>query len=126
MHCPKNIPVVSHGHGRHTQLLHVLTQLFDVTSAIEQGIVGVQVQVDELGHGYLSSLNQRKTRKGVDCCAFRGRNPVPRIATACSRKFLHNIAMRALLQACPHLPAILPDWDVITLANQTPQQGSGL
>ena len=34
-------------------LLHMLAELFDVTGAIQQGIVGVQVQVDELGHGTL-------------------------------------------------------------------------
>jgi hypothetical protein len=47
----KNVAVVGHGHGRHTQLAYMLAELFDVTSAIEQGIVSMQMQVDELGHG---------------------------------------------------------------------------
>ena len=47
----KDVAVVGHGHGRHAQFLHALAELFDVTGAVEQGVVGVQVQVDELGHG---------------------------------------------------------------------------
>jgi hypothetical protein len=50
MHRAKNVPVVGHGHGRHAQLLHALAKLFDVAGAIKQGVVGMQVQVDELGH----------------------------------------------------------------------------
>jgi hypothetical protein len=38
--------------------VNVLAEFFDVTSAIEQGVVGVQVQVDELGHGSVGSLPQ--------------------------------------------------------------------
>jgi len=30
----KNVAVVGHGHGRHAQLAHMLTEFFDVTSAI--------------------------------------------------------------------------------------------
>jgi hypothetical protein len=51
--------VIGHGHGGHAQLLHALAELFDVTGAIKKGIVGVQVQVDELGHGYAASLTQK-------------------------------------------------------------------
>src|SRR3982751_594679 len=58
MHGAKNVAVIGHGHGGHAELLHALAQLFDVTSAIEQGIVGVQVQVNKLGHGSVASLTQ--------------------------------------------------------------------
>jgi hypothetical protein len=70
----KNVAMVGHGDGRHAQLAYMFAELFDVTSAIEKGIVGVQVQVDELGHGDMVSLPQRRRRKGVDGCAFRGSN----------------------------------------------------
>jgi len=43
--------MIGHGHGGHAKLLHALAELFDVTSAIKQGIVRVQMQVNELGHG---------------------------------------------------------------------------
>jgi hypothetical protein len=42
--------VVGHGDGRHPELLDVLDELIDVASAVEHGIVGVQVKMDELGH----------------------------------------------------------------------------
>jgi ABC-type phosphate/phosphonate transport system ATPase subunit len=51
MHGAENVAVIGHGHSGHAKLLHVLAELFDVTSAIEERIVGVQVQVNELGHG---------------------------------------------------------------------------
>ena len=50
MDCAKNVAVVSHGHGRHTQLLYALAKFLDITGAIEQGVVGMQMQVNELGH----------------------------------------------------------------------------
>ena len=51
MHGAKNVAVVGHGHGGHPHFLHALAELFDVTRAVEHGVVGVQVQVNELGHG---------------------------------------------------------------------------
>jgi hypothetical protein len=55
----EDVSVIGHGHGGHAQLLHALAELFDVTGAIKKGIVGVQVQVDELRHGYAASLTQK-------------------------------------------------------------------
>ena len=51
MHRAKNISVVGHGNRGHAQLFHALAKLFDIAGAIKQGVVGMQVQVDELGHG---------------------------------------------------------------------------
>jgi hypothetical protein len=51
VHRTKNVSVVGHGHGRHAQFLHVLAELFHVTGAVKQGVVGVEVQVNELRHG---------------------------------------------------------------------------
>jgi len=51
VHRAKNVAVVGHRHRGHAQFLHALAEFFDVTGAVQQGIVGVQVQVDELGHG---------------------------------------------------------------------------
>jgi hypothetical protein len=57
--CAKNIAVVGHRHGRHSHLFHALAKFLDVTGAVEHGVVRVQVQVDELGHGSVGSLTQR-------------------------------------------------------------------
>ena len=51
MHGAEDVAVIGHGHRGHAEFLHALAELFDVTGAIEQGIVGMQMQVDELGHG---------------------------------------------------------------------------
>ena len=51
MHRAEDVAVVGHGHGGHAQLLHPLDKLLDVAGAVEQGVVGMEVQVDELGHG---------------------------------------------------------------------------
>jgi hypothetical protein len=47
----ENISVVGHGHGWHSQFLYAMAEFFDVAGAVEQGVVGVEMQVDELGHG---------------------------------------------------------------------------
>jgi hypothetical protein len=51
MYRSKNVAVVRHRDRGHAQLFHALAKFFDITGAIKQGIVGMQVQVDELGHG---------------------------------------------------------------------------
>jgi hypothetical protein len=53
MHRAKDVAMVGHGDCGHTELFHALDELFHVASAVEHGIVGMQVQVDELGHGWL-------------------------------------------------------------------------
>src|SRR5215467_9344496 len=60
----KDVAVIRHSNSRHPKLFHVLTKFFNVAGAIQQGIVGVQVQVDELGHGSIGSLNQRSAEEG--------------------------------------------------------------
>ncbi len=50
VHCAENISVVGHGHGRHAQFLRPLTELLHVASAVEHRVVGVEMEVDELGH----------------------------------------------------------------------------
>ena len=72
MHRAENVAVIGHGHGGHAEFLHALAELFDVTSAIEQGIVGVQMQVNELGHGVKASLTQGEWRKRVQTCGYQG------------------------------------------------------
>jgi len=68
----KNIAVIGHGHGGHAKLFYALTKFFDVTSAVEHGVVGVEVEVDELGHGFgRVSLPQARRRKSVRLCGFR-------------------------------------------------------
>ena len=50
MHRAKNVAVVGHGHGRHAQFLDPLAQLFYVAGAVEQRVIGMQMQMDELRH----------------------------------------------------------------------------
>ena len=50
MHGAENVAVIGHRDCGHAEFLHALAELFDVTSAVQQGVVGVQVQVNELGH----------------------------------------------------------------------------
>jgi hypothetical protein len=47
----ENISVVGHGHGRHSQFFYAMAEFFDVAGAVKQGVVGMEMQVDELGHG---------------------------------------------------------------------------
>ena len=47
----EDVAVVGHGHGGHAQLLHAPDQLVDVAGAVEQGVIGMQVKVDEVRHG---------------------------------------------------------------------------
>ncbi len=51
MHRAENISVIGHGDGGHAEFFDALAKFFDVASAVEQRIIGVEVQVDELGHG---------------------------------------------------------------------------
>src|SRR5208282_1332694 len=48
MHRAKDISVVGHGHGGHAQLMHTVDKFFDIAGAVEQGVIAVQMQVDEL------------------------------------------------------------------------------
>jgi hypothetical protein len=50
----KNISVVGHGHGGHAHFFYALAKFFDIAGAIQKGVIGMQVQVDELGHRKLS------------------------------------------------------------------------
>jgi hypothetical protein len=50
MHRAKNISVVSHGDGGHAKFFHALAQFLYVASPVKQGVVGMQVQMNELGH----------------------------------------------------------------------------
>ena len=47
----EHVAVLRHGHGRHLQLPDLIQQLIDPARAIEQRELGVQVKVDEFGHG---------------------------------------------------------------------------
>ena len=50
VHGAKNIPVVGHRHRGHAEFFDAMDQFFDVAGAVEQGVVAMQVQVDEFGH----------------------------------------------------------------------------
>ncbi len=66
--CAKDVAVVGHGHGGHAQLFYAVAEFFDVTGAVEQGVVRMQVQVDELGHGSVTSLAQAEYKQTVEGC----------------------------------------------------------
>src|SRR5580700_5993375 len=46
----KNIAVVGHRHSGHAELVHMFAKPLDIAGAIQQGVIGMQVQVNELGH----------------------------------------------------------------------------
>ena len=46
----ENVSVIGDGHRRHAQLASTSDQLVNVTSAIEQRIICMQMQVDKLRH----------------------------------------------------------------------------
>ena len=50
MHCAVDVAVVGHGHGLLPQRRHAVHKLINVASAVEQGILGVQMQMGEFGH----------------------------------------------------------------------------
>jgi hypothetical protein len=49
---PVQVAVVGDGAGGHAQLLGLLDQLGDAVEAVQQGVVGVQVEVGELAVGH--------------------------------------------------------------------------
>src|SRR5262249_54338453 len=49
-HCTKDVAMIGHCDGRHAQIFDPMDKLFHIASAIEHGVVGMKVQVDELGH----------------------------------------------------------------------------
>src|SRR5579862_8529267 len=56
----KNVAVVGHGDRRHTHLFDALDKLFDVAGAVEHGVIGMEMQVDELGHELRCSYSNGK------------------------------------------------------------------
>ncbi len=58
LHRAEEVAVIGHGHGGHFLLGDDLHQLVDIAGAVEQGIIGVAVQVDE-GHLALHSSRGR-------------------------------------------------------------------
>ena len=50
MHGTKNIAVVGHGNRGHAQLFHPVDKFFHVAGAVEHRIIGMEMQVNELGH----------------------------------------------------------------------------
>ena len=44
------IAVIGHGHGGHAQLFHALDKFFHVAGAVQHGVIGMEMQVNELGH----------------------------------------------------------------------------
>ena len=51
MHGAEDISVVGHGNGGHAEFLYALAELFHVAGAVEERVIGMEVQVDELGRG---------------------------------------------------------------------------
>jgi hypothetical protein len=49
MHRAENVSMVGHGDRGHAEFLHAMAKLFDVARAIEHGVIGMEMQVDELG-----------------------------------------------------------------------------
>ncbi len=47
LHGAEQVAVIRHGHGGHLLLDHEIHQLVDFASPVEQGIIGVAMQMDE-------------------------------------------------------------------------------
>lgn len=54
--CAEDVAVVRNGHGGHAELLDARHQLVYVAGAVQQGVIGMKVQVDEFRHGAGSIL----------------------------------------------------------------------
>jgi len=48
MHRAKNVAVIGHGDRRHAKFMNPVNKFLDVASAIEQGVIAMQMEVDEL------------------------------------------------------------------------------
>jgi hypothetical protein len=72
----KKIAVVGHCNGRHSLSLGDAHQLLDVTSAVEQRVVRVAMEVNEgpLGHVDYFSLTAVRPRAGPPCMSLKIRN----------------------------------------------------
>jgi hypothetical protein len=51
MHCAVDVAVVGDGHGLLSYAVDVSYKLFDITGAIQERIVSMQMEVGELSHG---------------------------------------------------------------------------
>ncbi len=47
-HRTEDVAVVGHSHGRHVKFLDTPDQALDFAGAVEQGIVGMKMEMDEL------------------------------------------------------------------------------
>ncbi len=50
VYCAKNVAMIGHGYRGHAQLFHPLDELFHVAGAVKHGVIGMEMQVNELGH----------------------------------------------------------------------------
>jgi hypothetical protein len=50
VHRAENISVVGHGDGGHAEFVNPVTEFFHVASAVEHGVISVEMEVDELRH----------------------------------------------------------------------------
>src|SRR6185369_16980913 len=48
MHCAKDVAVIGHSHGRHSEFLRPFTEQLDVAGSVEHGVIGMQMEMDEL------------------------------------------------------------------------------
>ena len=55
MDCAEDVAVIGHGNGGHVQGLGAFAELGGVASAIEHGVVGMQMKMNEVRHGSLLS-----------------------------------------------------------------------
>ena len=46
----KNVAMIGHGDRGHAQFFHALDEFLHVAGAVEHGVIGMEVQVNELGH----------------------------------------------------------------------------
>src|SRR5215471_12440201 len=69
-----DVAMVGHGHGLLPDLAHTRHQLLDVAGAVEERVIGMQMEMDEFGHGWVSShYSCRDLGEGVSACGKQAR-----------------------------------------------------
>ena len=71
VHRAENVAVIGHGNGRHAQFFHALDKLFHVAGAVEHGVIGMEMQVNELRHVSSVMILRWRHSNGKSQAGFR-------------------------------------------------------
>ncbi len=88
VHRPEDIAVIGHRHGLLPDLLHMRGEFIDVARAIEQGVVGMQMQVGKFS-GHTISLSRAAAAARVQIPFETFVVLIPEVRTKCVQKQEH-------------------------------------